>query len=58
MFRVRQVERRRAPADLTLDAQRLPAGRQNRNLGTALQQFGNRPGARIDQVLAVVEQDE
>ena len=39
VLRIGHGERRRQPADLTRDAQRLPAGRQDGDLRTALQQL-------------------
>ncbi len=58
MGRVGQGQRRSTPTELTLDAQRLPAGGQHGHLCTATQQLRDHAGARVDEVLAIVEDDE
>ena len=58
VLRIGHGQRGCQPADLTRNAQRLTAGRQDGDLRTALQQLGDRPSTRVDQVFTVVEHDE
>ena len=51
-------ERRRAPGHLAAHAQRLAAGRQDDNVGAGAQQGGGEPGARVQEMLAVVQDDQ
>ena len=51
-------KRRHPPDDLTGDAQRLPAGGQEAQLGTGAQQGVSQPGAGIGEVLAVIEHQQ
>ncbi|GAA2808321.1 hypothetical protein GCM10020219_095160 [Nonomuraea dietziae] len=53
-----QVERWDPPDQLTGDAQRLPGREQDAQVGTAGEQFGHQFGAALDDLLAVVEQQQ
>ena len=56
--RVRHRERRNAPDDLALHAQSLPAGRAQAQAGATAKERVCQRGARRDQMLAVVQDEE
>ena len=55
--RVRPVERRHAARVFAADFQRLAAGSQDAEMRTCAQEGGDKVGARIDQVLTVVQNE-